>query len=449
VERNAKPIFGGQQHWFPLPGTTGKPWRLCSMSYSARLIMVLALTLFVFPAMAQNLLVNGDFDSNIDGWEGNNPTIQLSHRADIGSDLVDGSGPGAIELRFPAGTNGGGARQQVEVLANTSYTVGASVYLPSEVTSSVEALTLWVYYYDQQESPITNETFQPEDLVADQWTRVSGTVTTPPDTVYIRLMVGVFNYSDEPPEGYAYWDDALVALPADGTTSQKAYIVAGADTPGLEGTYWTTDGWISNLTGETLTLRAAFLDQSGDNTSAVTNAQEIASIPAHGAVVLSNLIGLVGGSGSGGIYLHGSVPGYDHQLPLMTVSSYTATPAVVTSGSYGQGIPAIAKGATTTAAASGAFQNAQRRTNVGLLSTSDRPITVRIDIVDVTGVTRATKSWTLQPYQHRQKSLASLGVDTLNGGTVIFTNTGEYGSFGGYLSTVDAVTGDAVFVAAQ
>jgi hypothetical protein len=418
------------------------------MNYSVRPIMVLAFTLFVLPAPAQNLLENGSFDSNIDGWESNNPTIQLTHRADIGSDLADGSGPGAIEVRFPAGTNGGGARQQVAVLANTTYTVGASVYLPSEVTS-VEALTLWVYYYDHQNSSIANESFKPDDLVADQWTRVSSLVTTPPDTAYIRLMVGVFNYSDSPPEGYAYWDDALVAFPEDGTTSQQAYIVAGADTPGLEGTYWTTDGWVSNLTDETLTLRSAFLDQSGDNTNAVTNAQEIASIPAHGAVVLSNLIGLVGGSGSGGIYLNGSVPGFDHEQPLMAVSSYTATPAVLTSGSFGQGIPAIAKGSSATAAASGAFQNAQRRTNVGVLSTCDRPITVRIDVVDVTGVTRASKSWTLQPYQHRQKSLSSLGVDTLNGGTVIFTNTGEYGSYGGYLSTVDAVTGDAVFVAAQ
>ena len=200
-----------------------------------------------------------------------------------------------------------------------------------------------------------------------------------------------------------------------------------------------------------MTVQAAFLDQSGDNSGDVENAQTVTTIPAHGAAVLNNLVGLIGGSGSGGIFLRASVPGSSHQQPLMMVSSYTATPATLTSGSFGQGIPAIVSGSTATApaVAAGAFQNSQRRTNVGVLSTCDRTITVRIEVIDVNGTTQATTQWTLQPYQHRQRSLASLGIETLNGGTVIFTNTGEQGTFGGYLSTVDAVTGDAVFVAAQ
>jgi len=53
-------------------------------------------------------------------------------------------------------------------------------------------------------------------------------------------------------------------------------------------------------------------------------------------------------------------------------------------------------------------------------------------------------NWTLQPYEQRQVSLPSLGVNELDGGLVTFT-AGRGTSFRGYTSTVDQNSGDAVY----
>ncbi|MCD4748326.1 MAG: hypothetical protein K8R59_03040, partial [Thermoanaerobaculales bacterium] len=118
-------------------------------------------------------------------------------------------------------------------------------------------------------------------------------------------------------------------------------------------------------------------------------------------------------------------------------------------GSYGQGIPAVGPGVVGVTVAPGAWQNADRRTNVGALNTSNQTIKVRVQVIDGMGATVATETWTLEPYGQRQVSLSSLGVLQLNGGSVVFEMTSGAGSYRGYLSTIDAITGDAVYTAAQ
>lgn len=420
------------------------------MTRQALTVFAVGLVLTATPSLAQNLLENGSFDTDISGWEGNNQTVELTHMPGVGSNLPDGSGPGAVEVRYPAGDNGGGALQFVDGLPNTDYVGSASVLLPGGANGAA-SLSLWLYFHDSSGGYISHERQDLSTDVTDVWQTGTVTATSPPGTERVGLMLGVFNYDDDAPEGWALWDDAILAFPGTGTTSQVAFLAAAADTPGLEGTYWTTDGWVSNLSGDTLTLSAAFLGGDGDNTGAVSSAAEIASIPPGGTVSLSNLVAMVGGGTSGGLYLRGAVPGIGHAQPLMAVTSYTATPAVMTGGSFGQGIPGVSAYGTSGDAmvAAGAVQNEARRTNVGVLNTSDRTLTVEVAVFDSDGDVLNIADWTLAPYQHRQRGLPSFGVDELDGGMVRFRLLAGSGTFSGYLSSVDAVSGDAIFVAAR
>jgi len=414
------------------------------------MVAVLGAGLLPADASAQNLLTNAGFDASIDGWEESNSSVVLAHREGEGSRLPDGSGPGAIEVRFPASTNGGGAKQRVAGRPDTDYVVAASVKLP-EGPNGAESLSLWVYFYDGGGSYIAYEQVRGDEGLVGTWQRLTIVVRSPPGTGFVEVMLGAFNYDDDPPEGFLYWDDALLAEEDAGSSVQSAFLVAAADTPGLQGTYWTTEAWIANTTDEILTLEAAFLGQDGDNAADVAAAREVATIPPRGMAVLGDLVARAGGSGSGGMYLRATAPGLGHRQPLMRVCSYTSTPAVVTDGAYGQGIPGLVGGTPDgiVAVAAGAFQDTRRRTNVGVLNTSRSPITVDVEVLDAGGAVRATSRWSLAPYQHRQRSLRSLGVDLLDGGSVAFVSETPGMTFGGYLSVVDEETGDAVFVAAQ
>jgi len=86
---------------------------------------------------------------------------------------------------------------------------------------------------------------------------------------------------------------------------------------------------------------------------------------------------------------------------------------------------------------------------VGVPNTSGVSVEVAITVLDASGAERASTTWTLARYQHRQVSLPSLGVTGLAGGTVVFEQQPGPRSARGYVSTVDGVTGDAVHGAAQ
>ncbi len=72
------------------------------MTYLSRIALPAALLAAVATSLtgaAQNLIENPSFDSNGGSWtEGSR--VDAVHRDDVGSTLVGGSGPGALEIQF-------------------------------------------------------------------------------------------------------------------------------------------------------------------------------------------------------------------------------------------------------------------------------------------------------------------------------------------------------------
>jgi hypothetical protein len=249
--------------------------------------------------------------------------------------------------------------------------------------------------------------------------------------------------------GILWIDDVWLAEVGAGATIQEAFYPAGASVAGLAGTFWTTDGWFRSTSGAKVQLLGAFLPQGVDNSAAVDSPVSLGVIPANGSLVIEDIISEIGGDDqAGGIYLRAEAIG-GTELPFVFATSYTSTPNPSGGGSYGLGIPAVGRGEKGINVAPGAFQNAERRTNVGALNTSPYAIAVRVDVIDRNGATAGSQTWNLPPYSQRQVSLPNLGVSNLNGGSVVFELLSTIGSFRGYTSTVDAITGDAVYTEAQ
>lgn len=412
---------------------------------------VLVAVLSSFTGSAQNLIVNPSFDSDVAGWtEGF--WVDAVHRDDVGSPLAGGSGPGAAEIFFYY-RNGGsnGIYQEVPVTGGATYSAALSLYMPSPDNPAPQA-PLAIGWYTAAHDFLYSDYLYPDPLVRDQWMRISSHVVAPPNAAFAWFVAAITspNDPDEARPGITFVDDAYFALEAHDTTTQELFIPAAASKRGQQGTFWTTSGWLHNGSDDPANVSGAFLAQGRDNSAAVAAPTFLATIPAHATVALEDLVARFGHSGeTGGLYLRGELNRLDAPLPFLYATSQTSTPNAAGQGSYGQGIPAVAGETAARVVAAGACQSVHKRTNIGVLNTSSHPIMLSVTVIDAGGALATVVPWALAPYEQGQLGLSTLGVSSLDAGTVVFTRTSAEGSFCGYLSIVDQDTGDAVYVAAR
>lgn len=400
---------------------------------------------------AQNLLQNPSFDSSGEGWtEGG--WVDTVFRDDVGSPFAGGSGPGALELFFYyRGGGSNGVYQEVPVTAGQTYSAAVSVYMPSPDNPALDAPLVIGWYADPHEY-LYSDYLHPDPLVRDQWMRISSHVVAPETATHAWVVAAITNPNDpdETRSSITFVDDAYFALKELARTTHELFIPAAASVSGQQGTFWTTKGWLHNSSDDSADVYGAFLAQGRDNSAAIAAPAFLTTVPPHGTVALGDLVSSLGSPGSaGGLYLLGELDRLDGPIPFLHATSQTSTPNASGNGSYGQGLPAVAAASATAAVATGACQNAEKRTNVGVLNTSSLPITVSITVLDEVGTVAAVIGWDLAPYEQRQVGLPRFGVGSLSAGTVVFAPISAGGSFCGYLSIIDQHTGDAVYVAAR
>ncbi len=425
---------------------------LSTVLVPAALVAALA-TLAVPSAGAQNLVSNGTFDHDVVGWESVGPTVVPLHRPGEGSDLAGGSGPGCLEVRHFFWNGGlGGPREHVEpVTAGASYLLEASYRLPSDdnVADSVAVFLDWT---DENGFVIRGDSIEAYPLVRDGWARLSGRFTAPVDSrgVWVWVMVGNPVLADETRPGIAWFDDVWFSVEGVDTATQALFVPAAASASGVGGTFWSTTGWVASLVDVPVTVSAAFLSSGGDNSAAVGAPVELGVIPPRGFLELGDMVGTLGAvDESGGIYLLATAEAGGLPSELISATTHTFTPNTAGPGGYGQGLPAVPAGERSRVVVPGIYQGVRFRTNVGVLNTSAEPITVELTIRDAGGAEAATAAWNLAPYEHRQRSLPSLGLGALDGGTLTVNRTAGGGPFRAYTSTVDQDTGDAVYNAGR
>lgn len=422
--------------------TNRKPMTLC--------VTFAAVLLCAPPTMAQNLLSNPAFDSDITAWEGAAEDLELEWVADAGSTLDGGSGPGALEVRhyFWNGGSSGPWQAVDSVEAGSSYELAGSLFRPGDADNVCDYIALSVWWYDTNGYFLSRETAAMYPLVDDAWTRVSSTVIAPAEatSARVRLLVGNPIMENETRPGVALFDDIWFASEGATTATQVLFYPAAAEAQGLQGTHWRTSARISSLIDFPVTVSGALLRQGQDNTDSVTSPMTIGTIPPDGFLAVDDLVSTLGGSGlTCGVYLLAEAQAAGLPADLVNATSYTWTPNAEGEGGFGQGLPAVCAGTDNEVTIPGIYQNASYRTNLGLLNTSAENLDIRVTVMNANGEVVSNETWTMQPYEHRQQGLPSLGVNHLEGGTAAFRRTSTAGSFHCYGSTVDQDSGDAIY----
>ena len=417
------------------------------------ILMAAALTWAALPSTAQNLVPNGRFDNDLTGWESPGSTVVVTHRPDAGSDLGGGSGPGSLEVQhfFWNGGSSGAGQIVGPVTPGVTYLLEASYFMPSE-DNVADAASVALYWQNDEGWNIDYSYLTAWPLEFDSWVRLSTEVIAPADAfqVWVRLMVGNPVLDDETRPGVCLFDDVWFSELGATTATQALFVPAAAAAHGAAGTYWSTNGWFSSVIEYPVTLSGALLLPNQDNSEALDELTLLGTIPPMGFLEVTDMVTALGGSEvAGGIYLEATAQAAGLPSTMIYGTTHTFTPNPDGDGVYGQGLPAVGDAGRNKVVAPGLYQNADLRTNVGVLNTSAATITVELSLLDGSGVELANHIWTLQPYEHRQKSLPNLGVSNTDGGTLVITRTSDVGTFSGYTSTVDQASGDAVYNAAR
>ncbi len=407
-------------------------------------IMVLAFS--AVPGLAQNLLTNGTFDADIDGWGSTEDGAVW--RGDVGSTLTGGSGPGCVEIFAEGDTCNGGQRsiiQTVPVIPETLMTVRASAYVPGG-DNNAEQAGMIVDWLNESDQIIAVSELTPSSAARDTWFLFEDSLPVPTDASQAQLLIGVAMPSGGcTTRARVFFDDVWFAPRA-----ADLYVPAAAATAGSNGTYWSTTLWARNPNTTSVRLEGAFLAAGHDNSAAISAPSSLGVISAGGTLEVTDVVTALGASGSGGLSLRAVEDASGNPPPQeLNVVTYTFTPNPSGGGNFGQGIPAEEQGKDRLVRAPGVRRDESFRTNVGILNTSGETITVAIRIVAADGSTAGSASWELPPYSQRQVGVDKLGASVIRQGVAEFQRTAGSGGFRAYLSRVDNVSGDAVYVAAR
>ena len=417
------------------------------------LLLSLPASSVVFAA-GPNLLTNPAFDSGTSGWQVGISVIAIVNRGDLGSTLPGGSGPPCVEVRnsYPADAFGG-AIQRVTVTAGHQYLLAASAHVPSagNLANQVGALV----FFDDASSPaaISFTSLYASPTPYDRWQRFEGSVVAPAGAVSARVVLAVRNPNvPTPPPTVAFFDDAFFGeMTAPVQEVDELFLPVASSKSGLNGTFWITDAWVTNLATTPLTLKAAVLVPGQDNSAAVANAGILRTFDAAESASWTDLVSRLGTNGvTGAVYLRAETPATESDRDLIAVASRNSTRNPGGAGRYGQAVMAVGAGDREQVAATGALVSNDYRTNVGVLNTSAETISVAIEVRDKRyGRTVAATTWSLQPYEPRMVNATSFGITSLDGNPVFFSLTSATGSFRGFLSVVDNDTNDSIYIPAS
>ena len=227
-------------------------------------------------------------------------------------------------------------------------------------------------------------------------------------------------------------------------TAYRSLVPAAAQTNGIGGSVWRTELTLFNGGSEAAAGQFTFIPGGGGavlTRSLFINANQSITF----ANALSDLFGLSTGSGAIAIEASSAT-----STPAIRATSRTFTTG--SAGTYGQSVPNVSDGDTsTTLLLTGLEQDANFRTNLGLVNRSGAPVGAGLTLYDANGNVIATNAVTVPEHNFQQSSLSSF-FPAISGRTFtalsMRVDAGASNAISAYGSVIDNRTQDPVYIAA-
>jgi len=253
----------------------------------------------------------------------------------------------------------------------------------------------------------------------------------------------------------AQWGDDTpgASVTAIGTTriaaaGQTLFIPGAAHVSGANGTNWRSDVEVQATGGSAASYSIELFKRDRANTSPPKKSYTLA---AGRSQRYADILGTVFGfSGAGALRI---------TLSSGTVIVTSRTYNTTSSGTYGQFIAGALEGTTVGTSQHGRVVQLSQstsasngyRTNLGLVNTTSKTLSVRVDFYRSNGSSLGSKSYGLDPYEMRQidKVFTKVTGSAVDDGYLIVSTSTSGGSFFAYGSVVDNRTGDPVYIPAK
>jgi len=226
----------------------------------------------------------------------------------------------------------------------------------------------------------------------------------------------------------------------------STWVPVASHTPGLNGSAWRTDVGILN---PATSAAAVEVDFYGGDTGIVNTTT---SVPASAQIMLADVVGQIGASGSGAIEVLSDQP---IKVTSRTYSRIPSDASCLPNGTEGMDYPAVTADGGLLAGQSaflgGLGENASYRCNIGLVNTGSDAATVLVELYDATGTELAQYGAWLVPGEWEQKTqpfLNQAGQTAMDRGYAKITVQSGSGVFG-FASVIDNITNDPTKVSMQ
>jgi hypothetical protein len=240
-------------------------------------------------------------------------------------------------------------------------------------------------------------------------------------------------------------DSATATITVGSTPAYVVWVPVASHTSGLNQSQWVSDLGLLDVGGSVAHVQGTFFGSDG----VVTNTTTVA---AGAQSILSDVVGQLGGSGSGPIQIISDQP---LKVTARTYNRVGSGATCYPNGTQGQDYPAVVASdglaAGQSAYLAGLAENAPNRCNVGLVNAGSVDATVLVELFDGTGrsltdytVSLSAGQWAqeTQPFKNRA------GQTAMDGGYANITVLSGSGVFG-FASVISNITNDPTTIAMQ
>jgi hypothetical protein len=405
------------------------------------------------PAAAQNLLVNGGFDSTISGWA--RAGGEVSAWSALDANGAAGSGSASVTNTFSVANVSTGIGQCVPATPGQSYRLAGSVRVPSGQARTGGAM---IYLDFSSDASCAVGHFLTDGRLIlsggtgqgrfDTWLPVSGTATAPAGAR--AAFIACDAMKAEAGGSFQTLFDGLSFSVASTPLPKTLTIASTASIHGQSQTFFHTDLWVKNRSyGKPVTVTLTYRCQTGLGCDGAATTLELD--PRETAMLEDVVAGALGRPESAGaIELT-----WDSAVASISATSRTYTPTVE-QPTTGTSVPASeASGATTRAVFlglghCGADRTRGFRSNAGAYNAGAASATVTFRLVDASGAVLGQTTRTAEPRRPFQINdvFAAVGAGSrvTRNAALEITSTAPVFPF---VTVIDNRSGDSVWVQAS